>query len=137
MKQMLIKNFLKTVIPINTVFTCYDFRDVLNKISYRNNQKESDFIYADPPYVCTRQRYNENVYPNFKINDFKDLVKILIDSGIKFAISHCYTDEIIEVVKQNKLHWIKIKEIRAIKNKITEILITNYKTEQEQIEMEL
>ncbi len=112
-------------------FMSVDFRDVLSKISFQDNSdlcKKSDcFIYSDPPYVNTDGWYT---YNSFSEHDVIDNLELLIDSDIKFAISEFDNPFILEQAKKRNLYVHIIGERRNLKNRRTEILITNYKKNQ-------
>jgi DNA adenine methylase len=109
----------------NCYFTNYDFRELLNKISWRNElNKEEAFIYCDPPYLGTTNNYEFG----FKEQDTIDLFNIMLESKMKFAISEFDNPIIIELAKKHKLNIEIIGERVNIKNRRTEILITNYDT---------
>jgi len=126
-KKQLLNNLEKTYLEIvkNEIqFTNYDFRDVLNKIGYRNeNEKiKETFIYCDPPYLETGDNYSNS----FKENDSNDLFDVLQNSKMKWAMSEFDNPFILEQVKKRNLNIIMIGERRGLKNRRTEILITNY-----------
>lgn len=102
-------------------FMCCDFRKVLSKVQFRDNENEA-FVYADPPYIGTDNNYSQS----FTENDIIDLFDILINSGIKFAASEFDNEFILDLAKQNNLNIITIGERQNMKNRRTEILITNY-----------
>lgn len=107
-------------------FMNVDFRKVIKNISFGHKEQEPKraFIYADPPYVNTVNNYSDS----FTEQDSIDLFDILTSSGIKFAMSEFDNPFIIEQAKQRNLNVIKIGERRTLKNRNTEILITNYVT---------
>lgn len=104
----------------NCFFYCLDFRKFLEIDNFSRSNKK--FIYADPPYLNT-ERYKTN----FKLEDFKDLVNILIDKKTLFAISEFENELVLDYVKSKNLNVIKLLERQNVKNRKTEILITNYK----------
>lgn len=105
-------------------FSSCDFRKVLGKISFRTERDyERAFIYADPPYFGTSNKYHT---PKFKLKDFCELISMLIKSKIKFAVSEFNSPEILEIALQHKLNVITIGERVNLQNRRTEILITNY-----------
>ncbi len=107
-------------------FTSCDFRRVLKEISFRTDRdKDRAFIYADPPYLNTSNKYKT---PKFKEQDFSDLVDILVSSGIRFAISEFDNPFVLEKCKD--LNIIILGERQNLKNRRTEILITNYNIEE-------
>jgi DNA adenine methylase len=120
-KKIILEKFEKTVKQIeNCLFMKEDFRDVLGKISFRKDSK-STFIYADPPYLETAQ-----YEVKFTKKDTTDLFSLLVKSGIKFAISEFNHPFILKLAKKHKLNVIVIGERQTLKNRNTEILITNY-----------
>lgn len=124
-KQVVLNKIDKTFELIqNVYFLNFDFRQVLKKIQFRGGQRDKDkaFIYADPPYLGTGNNYKNN----FTINDTIDLFEILISSNIKFAISEFENDIVMDLAKQYNLNTIEIGERQNLKNRKTEILITNY-----------
>jgi len=107
-------------------FMCTDFRKVLKKITFVQDGRDEEskaFIYADPPYISQTHNYQEG----FTEQDTKDLFEILVNSKIKFAISEFDNDFIIGLANDYKLNIITIGERNNMKNRRTEILVTNYK----------
>ncbi len=105
-------------------FMNFDFRKVLNKIDYVSyNPVKSAFVYADPPYLETGNNYTEI----FTEQDTKDLFELLVNSGLKFAISEFDNDFVMSLANDYKLNVIIIGERQNMKNRRTEILVTNYK----------
>ena len=102
----------------------FDFRKVLNKIDYVSyDPVKSAFVYADPPYFETGNNYTEI----FTEQDTKDLFELLVNSGLKFAISEFDNDFVMSLANDYKLNVIIIGERQNMKNRRTEILVTNYK----------
>ncbi len=99
-----------------------DFRDCLKKIEYRDLENDH-FVYADPPYINTGNAYSNN----FTEQDTKDLFELLVNSGLKFAISEFDNDFVMSLANDYKLNIITIGERQNMKNRRTEILVTNYK----------
>jgi DNA adenine methylase len=106
-----------------------DFRDFFKSIMLdnRGNKKESDkaFIYSDPPYIGTGNNYSSS----FTEEDFKELVKALKETKCKFAISEFLSPFIEAQAEAEGLNLIKIKDRQNLKNRRTEVLLTNYKQE--------
>jgi DNA adenine methylase len=102
-------------------FVNMDFRDVIKSISI--DDKSKCFIYADPPYLENSGR----AYKMFKKNDFIDLLEMLNNSKIKYAISEFDNPFILDTCKD--LNIITIGERLNVKNYRTEILITNYEVD--------
>jgi DNA adenine methylase len=107
-----------------TMFLCCDFREVLNKVSFRHPEREKPmaFIYADPPYLGTGNNYQNG----FTEQDTADLFRILVESGMRFALSEFAHPVVMELVNVYKLHVTYLGERRTLKNRQTELLITNY-----------
>lgn len=112
----------------NTQMMCCDFRDTLRKIAIRDSKNlKHFFIYADPPYLDTVQSTYQTG-SKWTLKDTQDLFKTLIESQMRFAISEFDNPVILDLAKQHNLNVIPIKERQNLKNRRTEILITNYKT---------
>ena len=101
-----------------------DFEKFINKISFRGreNDKQSSFIYCDPPYLNTTDNYSNS----FTEDDSKRLFNCLENAGCKFAISEFDNEFILNQAKERGLNVNIIGERKNIKNRRTEILITNY-----------
>jgi DNA adenine methylase len=102
-------------------FMNVDFREVIKKIAFKD--KNNTFIYADPPYLDTRNNYQTGFTPK----DSEDLLQMLIGSGCKFAISEFDHPKIMELAELHKLNIEIIGERENLKNRRVEILVTNYK----------
>ena len=134
------KNLLKFIDELknkNIKFINLDFREV--DISKLTN---SDFLYADPPYLITCATYNEK--GGWKEKDEKDLLNLLDklnDNNVKFALSNVLeskgksNDILKEWIKDRgyNVHNLNVKYgnanyQRVDKNDSTtiEVLITNY-----------
>ena len=105
-------------------FMCCDFRKVLDKIQFRDNEGKA-FIYADPPYLGTDNNYSHS----FTEQDTKDLFELLVNSKIKFAISEFDNEVVLKLATEYKLNVTTIGERQNMKNRRTEILITNYEVQ--------
>ena len=121
-----IDNFQKKI--QNIEFMNCDFRKVFEKISYNDERyKNKTFIYCDPPYLGTDNNYSNGL----KLEDSEDLFQVLMDLGIRFAVSEFDNPTILDLAKKHKLNVNIIGERRALTGKRTEILITNYETEKQ------
>ena len=80
------------------------------------------FIYCDPPYLGT----NDNYSSSFTEQDSIDLFDCLQATGCKFAMSEFDNEFILNQAKERGLNVIIIGERKNLKNRRTEILITNY-----------
>lgn len=107
-----------------TIFLNKSYEKVIPSVGQRIfKNKDQVFIYADPPYVNTSQKYNT---PRWKPEDFSKLVRNLLDTGFKFAISEFDDPFVLETIKKKDLNIKMSLERVNIKNRRTEILITNY-----------
>ena len=114
-----------------TIFNNNDFRKFLKDISFHNdgrNDEEKTFIYCDPPYLATTNTYSDS--EQWTTKDSTDLFDCLQKIGCKFAYSEFDHPFILEQAKERNLNVITIGERRNLKNRRTEILVTNYKTNQ-------
>jgi DNA adenine methylase len=110
-------------------FKNWDFRKFIDKLSFINdgrNDQEKTFIYNDPPYLGTSDNYSSS----FSEQDSEDLFNCLETSKCKFAMSEFDNPFILYQAKQRGLNVIIIGERQNIKNRRTEILVTNYKNNQ-------
>jgi DNA adenine methylase len=112
----------------NVIITNKDFRVLFKSIVYRQEEIEKNrtFIYCDPPYLGTNNNYSDS----FTETDSIDLFNCLQETGCKFAMSEFDTPFILNQAKERGLNVIIIGERQNLKNRRTEILITNYKNNQ-------
>jgi len=102
-----------------------DFRKFIKDISFQTdgrNDEAKTLIYCDPPYLGT----NDNYSNSFTEQDSIDLFDTLEASKCMFAVSEFDNEFILNQAKERKLNIIYIGERTNLKNKRTEILITNY-----------
>jgi len=101
-----------------------DFKRFIKKyISFRGTyEQDSAFIYCDPPYLNT----NDNYSNSFTEQDSIDLFNTLQETGCKWAMSEFDNPFILQQAKERNLNVIIIGERKNLKNRRTEILITNY-----------
>lgn len=108
-------------------FANMDFRKFLSSIAFysdgRNNEGKT-LIYADPPYLNQTSTYSDNGWSE---SDVSDLFDCLIETGCKFAYSEFDHPFILEQAEQRGLNVIVIGERQNLKNRRTEILVTNYR----------
>lgn len=107
-------------------FCNYDFRDFIKNISFNpdgRNDEAKTLIYADPPYISTKNNYSDS----FTEKDSIDLFDALQNSKCMFAMSEFDNEFILNQAKERNLNIIYIGERHNLKNRRTEILITNYK----------
>jgi DNA adenine methylase len=127
-KELLLKNIKNTVDLLAGVqFNNSDFRKFLKSWQLRHeSDKDFVFIYNDPPYQKTSDNYSNS----FVKQDLIDLIEVNISTGCKFAISEFDNPIVLKLAKHYKLNEIIICERQTLKNRRTEILITNYQKQQ-------
>ncbi|RLD69244.1 MAG: hypothetical protein DRI95_00700 [Bacteroidetes bacterium] len=111
----------------NVRFENKDFDKFLKHLYFnpeRPRELENSFIYCDPPYIGTANNYSNS----FEKSDHLRLHDSLEKTGCKFAISEFDNEFVISEAKKRNLNIITIGERHNLKNRRTEILITNYKT---------
>ena len=113
-------------------FMCCDFREVLRKVSLRKQDRDifsRIFIYADPPYLSSsRDTYKTGWSYTDSVDLFANLVSFSFDNSSKFCISEFADDTIIELARKYDLFVTDIGERQNLQNRRSEILITNYDT---------
>lgn len=127
-KDILLKKIEPTFLLLaDTKMMCEDFRKVLKNISFQDKaglcRRSDSFMYLDWPYLGTNGWYTHN---NNKEQDIIDALDIAQNSDIKFAASEFDNPFILDQVKKRGLNMISLGERRNLKNRRTEILITNY-----------
>ena len=132
-KEILTQNIDLTYNKLKNVqFTNFDFRKFIKSISFnpdRPMEVQNTFIYCDPPYQGTTNNYSNS----FNESDFINLVETLEQTGCKYAISEFNNDFVLDVAKQYNLIINVIGERCNLKNRKTEILLTNYSTNKLQL----
>ena len=93
------------------------------------NDEAKTLIYCDPPYLET----NDNYSNSFTEEQSKELFDTLEETSCKFAMSEFDHPFIIEQSKQRGLNIIIIGERKNLKNRRTEVLITNYENRQQSL----
>lgn len=87
---------------------------------------DETLIYCDPPYLGTDDNYSNS----FTEEQSEKLFDTLEETGCKFAMSEFDHPFILEQAKKRGLSVIIIGERQNLKNRRTEILITNYENRQ-------
>jgi len=106
-------------------FMNFDFRKAIRVATSQLTDKEDIFVYADSPYLQTVDTYSDSDI--WTETDSNDLFDSLQETGCKFAMSEFNHPFILEQAKQRNLNVITIGERQNLKNRRTEILVTNYK----------
>jgi len=130
-KQVFINNIEFVYSLINDVnFTNFDFNKFFKSISFtdidfgkESGERDYTFIYADPPYLSTDNNYSDS----FTESDSESLFNCLQETGCKWAMSEFDNPFILEQAKERSLNVHIIGERQNLKNRRTEILVTNYK----------
>lgn len=117
-----IEEMLKYFHQLNCHFLNTDFRNVIKRISLLSSQN-GWFVYSDPPYFETGNNYDVDIWTE---KDVIDCFDITFNSGINGAMSEFDNPFILAEAKKRNLNIITIGERQNLKNKRTEILITNY-----------
>jgi len=109
-------------------FNNCDFKKFLNdlQINETDIKTKDTFIYSDPPYLQTDDNYSNS----FKQSDSFELFEALEKTGCKFAYSEFNHPFIIQQAKERNLNVHIIGERQNLKNRRTEILVTNYENNQ-------
>lgn len=106
-------------------FSNSDFEVFLSTLSFQKdgrNDEEKTFIYCDAPYLDTADNYSNS----FTEADSLRLFNVLEAMGCKWAMSEFDHPFILEQAKQRGLNVHIIGERQNMKNRRTEILVTNY-----------
>ena len=110
-----------------------DFKRFLGSISFDDRKTPTEtnesLIYCDPPYLET----NDNYSNSFTEEQSKELFDTLEETGCKFAVSEFNHHFIIEQAEKRGLNVIIIGERQNLKNRRTEVLITNYDNNQQRL----
>ena len=110
-----------------------DFRKFFRSLSFNLAELTPDnsFIYADGPYLNTVDNYKDS--DTWIEQDSIDLLDCLESPLCPYAMSEFDHPFIIDQAKQRGLNIITIGERQNLKNRRTEILITNYKNIQKEL----
>lgn len=116
--------YLSGIDGFDIKFSNSDFRKFLKSLSFRDeNVQSKSFIYCDPPYLRAEDNYSNS----FTEQDSIDLFDTLQATGCKFAISEFDNEFILNQAKERDLNVHVIGERKNLKNRRTEILVTNYR----------
>lgn len=134
-KETILKNIDKTFEHLkNCKILNRDFRNVLSCVSFTKglNDKDECFVFLDPIYLETEYTYR---VPKWKESDSIDCLDLMVNCGIKAAMSEFDHPTILKEAKKRGLNVIIIGERSNIKNRRIEILITNYNVNQIALEL--
>jgi len=107
-------------------FKCLRF----NPIDFGKDSGEGEytFIYNDSPYLQTVDTYKDS--DTWTEQDSYDLFEANEETGCKWAMSEFDHPFILDQAKERNLNVITIGERQNLKNRRTEILVTNYENRQ-------
>jgi len=127
-KEVLFDRLDETYKMLENVWFCNEcFRTFIPlATSKRVGDINDSFVYLDPPYLLT----DDNYLHSFKEQDCIDLLDCVQKTGVKFAYSEFDNPFILQQAKERNLNVITLGERCNLKNRRTEILITNYKNTQ-------
>lgn len=108
--------------------TNYDFRDVIQKISFSNKllTKKDAFVYLDPVYFETEYFYT---CPKWTVTDTMDCFELMKNCGIKCAMSEFNHPFVLSEAKKHGFEVVYLMDRKNMKNRRVEILILNYQSE--------
>jgi DNA adenine methylase len=107
-----------------------DFEKFLANISISDDlDRSKSFIYCDPPYLNTYDNYDT---PAWKVEDLERLILACQNKVCKFAISEFDSPDVLNLQNKYGLHLNIIGEVKNMKNRRTEILLTNYTPSKQQ-----
>ena len=125
-KDGLLKNFHTLHSSESVKFTNYDFRKFFSSIEWKKKKDRSTriFVYCDPPYVGTTDNYSDSFTEQDTLGQMNMKYK-----NFYYIVSEFKSDFIIDQAERRCLYYTEIGERQSLKNRNTEIIITNYETE--------
>lgn len=132
-KDIFYQNIKKTFDDLYNVQFCnFDYEKFIRTATKeRVGEYKEIFLYCDPPYLGTVDTYGDS--DTFIETDSYNLFNCLDETGYKWAMSEFDHPFILDQAKQRGLNVNIIGERQNLKNRRTEILITNYKTQFQEI----
>lgn len=107
-------------------FCNWDCNKFIKSQQFLQSDLDKCFIYLDPPYLGTDDNYSNS----FTEEQSESLFNTLEETKCKFAMSEFDHPFILEQAKKRGLNVIGIGERQNLKNRRTEILLTNYENRQ-------
>jgi len=105
-------------------YSCKDWKKFLQSYSIRDDaERNKILIYADPPYCETDHNYEAGGFDKAKT---EELLQYLVEFRCTFFMSEFESDFIAALSKKYKLRLIIVGERQNLKNRRTEVLLTNY-----------
>jgi DNA adenine methylase len=108
-------------------FSCVSFEKVISKIPKADRQDKQVLFYFDPPYLDTTNNYSNS----FTEENSKMLFDDASEMQCNWAMSEFDHPFIIDQATKRGLNIVTIGERLNMKNRRTEVLITNYSTAQQ------
>jgi DNA adenine methylase len=102
-------------------FMNVDFRAMLCRIPLSKRERANAFVYCDPPYLGTDNNYREA--GKWREQDLRDLVGMLVASGIRFAVSEFDSAAVLHLAEEQGLHIQVLGERQNLRNRRTEVLL--------------
>lgn len=124
-------SFCNTML-VDCQFSNLDFKKFIKSINFIDdgrNDEGKTLIYCDPPYLGTSDNYSDS----FTEEQSEELFNTLEATKCKFAMSEFEHPFILDQAKKRNLNIITIGERQNLKNRRTEILITNYDLIQQEL----
>lgn len=115
----------------NCHFTCGDFEAAIRSIVLRDALawENRAFTYCDPPYLGQQHNYEKG--DAWNEGELSRLLDVLEWRGYKYAVSEFDNQVVLEMARSRGLHVTVIGERQNMKNRRTEILVTNYRPPRE------
>jgi len=111
-----------------------DFRKFLSSLSFTDvdygkpsNERQNTLIYHDPPYLGTTSTYSTN---NWNKDDVVDSFDCLEETKCNYAYSEFGNTFVLKQAKKRGLNVVDIGDRKNLKNRRTEVLITNFDNDQ-------
>lgn len=105
-------------------FMNVDFRQMLCRIPLSKRERSNAFVYCDPPYLGTDNNYR--AAGKWGDADLRDLVALLVASGIRFAVSEFDSAPVLQVAKEHGLRVHVLGERQNLRNRRTEVVLLSY-----------
>ncbi|MCP4054540.1 MAG: DNA adenine methylase, partial [Mesoflavibacter sp.] len=114
-------------VKFSNIDCCLFINAVCKRIKSDGSSLNDAFIYNDPPYLGTTDNYSNS----FTEEQSKELFDTLEQTKCKWAMSEFNHPFILDQAEKRGLNIITIGERQNLKNRRTEILITNYENRQQ------
>lgn len=101
-----------------------DFRAMLGRIPLTKRERTTALIYADPPYLDTANNYGMASF--WCEQDTRDLVRMMVESGIRFAMSEFDHPVVMELAEEHRLSVLDLGERKNLRNRRRELLLVSY-----------